>query len=238
MLGDVVIPEPVRTAALFPEEALPEPPPEHPYRQVRRDGYTIGLFPGQTFGTVSVRSIDADAVGQTVQEVRRLLTEDGKSRGAWMVPDAASPAGLAKRLPEYGLAPFDEPPLEPRFAAMVLTAPPESDGGVEARPPQTFEEFQATLASVPTFSASAPKIVPLSRRRSSGCGSSSNKALLSACSSPSSTTKWSAGRRSSRARTPGFSPAGTPVLTCAAAAFTERSFAPGGIRSSRQERRR
>jgi GNAT superfamily N-acetyltransferase len=141
----VLIPEPVRTAALFPEDDLPEPPPEHPYRQVRRDGYMIGLFPGQTFGTVSVRAIDAGAVEQTVQEVRRLLEEDAKHRGAWMVPDAASPAGLAERLQEYGLIPFDEPPLEPRFAAMVLTAPPEGDGAVEARPPQTFEEFQASV---------------------------------------------------------------------------------------------
>ena len=144
MLVGVVISEIVRSAALFPEDDLPEPPPEHPYRQVRRDGYMVGLFPGQTFGTVSVRSIGAAAVRETVQEVRRLLAEDGKSRGAWMVADAASPAGLAERLKECGMVPFEEPPLEPRFAAMALVAPPEGDSAIEARPPQTFEEFQAS----------------------------------------------------------------------------------------------
>ena len=98
----MVIPEPVKNAALFPEGDLPEPPPEHPYRQVRRDGYMVGLFPGQTVGTVTVRSLDAGAVEQTVQEVRRVLAKDGKSRGAWMVADAASPDGLAERLQECG----------------------------------------------------------------------------------------------------------------------------------------
>lgn len=145
MLVGVPIPESVRNAALFPEDDLPEPPPGHPYRQVRRDGYMVGLFPGQTFGTVSVSSIDAGAVEQTVEEVRRVLAEDGKSRGAWMVAEAASPDGLAERLKACGMVPFEEPPLEPRFAAMALVAPPEGDdGGVEARPPQTFEEFQAS----------------------------------------------------------------------------------------------
>ena len=43
------------------------------------------------------------------------------------------------------MVPFEEPPLEPRFAAMALVTPPEGDGGVEARPPLTFEEFQASV---------------------------------------------------------------------------------------------
>ena len=114
MLGEMVIPEPVRNAALFPEADLPEPPPDHPYRQVRGDGYMVGLFPGQTLGTVAIRSLEADAVEQTVQEVRRVLVADGKSRGAWMVADAALPVGLAVRLAEFGMVPFDEPPHEPR----------------------------------------------------------------------------------------------------------------------------
>ncbi len=141
----MAIPEPVKNAALFPEGDLPEPPPEHPYRQVRGDGYMIGLFPGQTFGTVTVRSLASDAVEQTVQEVRRMLAEDGKSRAAWMVADAASPDGLAERLKDCGMVAFEEPPFEPRFAAMALVSPPEGgDGEIEARPPHTFEEFQAS----------------------------------------------------------------------------------------------
>jgi len=139
----VVIPEPISTAALFPDADLPAPPPEHPFRQVRGDGYVVGLFPGQTFGTVSVRTLGGDAVEQTVEDVRRLLTADGKSRGAWFIAEAASPAGLAERLKERGMTPFEDPPFEPRFAAMALVVPPEGVGGVEARPPQTFEEFAA-----------------------------------------------------------------------------------------------
>jgi GNAT superfamily N-acetyltransferase len=141
-----VIPERVREAALFPHTDLPEPPPEHPYQQVLRDGYMVGLFPGLAYGTVSVRSISADGVDQTVEEARGLLAADGKRRGAWMVADAALPAGLAERLMEFGMIPFDEPPFEARLAAMALVAPPGGEGDVEARPPHSFEEFQASLS--------------------------------------------------------------------------------------------
>jgi GNAT superfamily N-acetyltransferase len=145
MLDGVVIADSVREAALFPLVDLPEPPPDHPNRQVRRDGYMVGLFPGLTYGTVSVRAIGVDAVEQTVKDARRVLADDGKSRGAWMVADAASPAGLAERLRRCGMVPAEEPPFERRLAAMALVSPPESDGDVEARPPQTFEEFQASV---------------------------------------------------------------------------------------------
>jgi hypothetical protein len=39
------IPEGVRRAALFPQSDLPQPPPGHPFRLVRGEGYTIGMFP-------------------------------------------------------------------------------------------------------------------------------------------------------------------------------------------------
>ena len=165
---------------MFPEDDLPAPPPEHPFRQVRRDGYVVGLFPGQTFGTVSVRALDADALEQTVQEVRRLLAEDGKSRGAWMVAEAATPRGLAERLKELGMVPFEDPPLEPRFAAMALVAPPRAEAGVEARPPRTFEDFRRAPVSASTSSASALRTERLSRHRSGGCGSCSCRGSPSA----------------------------------------------------------
>jgi GNAT superfamily N-acetyltransferase len=38
---------------------------------------------------------------------------------------------------------WDEPPFEPRFAAMALVAQPDRVPGVEARPAATFDEFQA-----------------------------------------------------------------------------------------------
>jgi GNAT superfamily N-acetyltransferase len=145
MLREVRIPDKVKAAALFPHVDLPEPPPDHPYRQVQRDGYMVGLFPGLTYGSVSVRAIGADSVEQTVKDARGVLAEDGKSRGAWVIADAASPGGLAESLRGYGMVSAEEPPFESRVAAMALVSPPEGGGDVEARPPKNFEEFQARV---------------------------------------------------------------------------------------------
>jgi len=46
----MTIPELVRQAALFPELDPPDPPPEHPYTVVHRDGYDVGFFAGLSFG--------------------------------------------------------------------------------------------------------------------------------------------------------------------------------------------
>ncbi|MDP9285510.1 MAG: GNAT family N-acetyltransferase [Actinomycetota bacterium] len=146
MLANVALTDLVRHAALFPETDLPPPLPEHPSKQVRRDGYMVGLFPGRTHGTVSVEAVGADDVERAVRDVRSLLAENGKARGAWFVPEAASPAGLAHDLRSLGMVPFDEPPLEPRFAAMALVAAPEpGPPDIEARVAESFEEYQAGL---------------------------------------------------------------------------------------------
>ena len=140
----MTIPELVRQAALFPHVDLPDPPPEHPYTIAHRDGYDVGFFPGLSYGMVSARAIADDAVESTIAEAQSLLAEHGKTQAAWMVPEAASPVGLADRLRGLGMVPYDEPPLEPRFAAMAVVTPTEpGPPGVEARLAHTFEEFQA-----------------------------------------------------------------------------------------------
>ncbi len=134
----------VRRAALFPHDDLPDPPPDHPYKQFRRPGYVIGMFTGSTFGTVAVTTIEPEALEGIVEDVRAVLTEHGMRRGAWMIVDAASPSDLVARLEALGMTLSDEPPFEPRMSAMLLTAPPErGPADVEARLAQTLEEYVA-----------------------------------------------------------------------------------------------
>jgi GNAT superfamily N-acetyltransferase len=144
MLARVALPDRVREAALFPDTDLPDPPPEHPFTLIRRDGYSIGMFAGMTHGNVAVRAIAPDDVERVVGDARRTLADHGKGRGAWMAPEAASPADLGERLKALGMIPFDEPPMEPRFASMALITPPEpGPAGVDARLAETFAEYQA-----------------------------------------------------------------------------------------------
>lgn len=132
----------LRQAALFPAGDLPPPPPEHPYRQVARSGYWIGLFPGQSFGTVTVERIDD--VEAALADVRQVLADDGKSCATWFVSEAASPAGLAASLVDLGIEPWNEAPFEPRYSTMALAhEPPAGPPGVEARRPVSIEEFSA-----------------------------------------------------------------------------------------------
>ena len=142
----VAIPKPVRLAALFPHTDVPPPPPNHPVKQVRRDGYTIGLPTGMTSASVFARRIDADEVEQAVADVRGLAAERGMTRAAWFIPEQARPEGLAAALLSMGMVPHDEPPHEPRFAAMVLLEEPKpGPPDVEARLAKTFAEYQAGL---------------------------------------------------------------------------------------------
>jgi GNAT superfamily N-acetyltransferase len=142
----VVIPKPVQLAALFPDTDLPPPPPDHPFKQVRRDGYTIGLQTGMTFANVVPRRIDADGVGQAVADVRGLAGERGMTRAAWFVSEQARPEGLAADLLSMGMVPHDDPPHEPRYTSMLLLEEPDLGPlDVEARPAETFAEFQAGL---------------------------------------------------------------------------------------------
>ncbi len=144
MAVESTIPPPVRRAALFPHDDLPDPPPDHPYKQIRRPGYVIGMFQGATFGTVAVTAIEPEALELAVEDVRAVLVEHGMSRAAWLIVDAASPADLTAQLEALGMTPSDEPPFEPRMSALALTSPPErGPADVEARLARTLEEYVA-----------------------------------------------------------------------------------------------
>lgn len=140
----MLISEAVRNAALFPVDDLPDPPPRHPYKVVRRIGFAVGVFPGMSFGTVSVRAVGEGDLDRTLAEARQILAAHGLGKGAWFVPEAASPPRLAERLVDLGLVPYDEPPLEPRHASLVLVEPPgPAPLDIRARPAETFAEFRA-----------------------------------------------------------------------------------------------
>ena len=143
MTADVSIPDLVRWATLFYWMDLPDPAPEHPRTLVRRDGYAVGVFPGLSFGEVFVHAIHPDRIGQVVEEARSLLAAHGKSQGAWIVPEAATPIGLADELRSHGMVPWKESSLEPRSAAMVAVSPPDpGPADVDVQAVRTFEEFR------------------------------------------------------------------------------------------------
>jgi hypothetical protein len=132
-------------AALFPEFDLPLPPPDHPYKVRGFDGYQVGYIPGASFALVSVRRFPAE-LERGVGEIRALLAAEGFDRAAWMVPEAAEPAGLASRLTELGLVawPGETEGFGARFRNMLLTTEPEPMAdGVTARQVETFDEFVA-----------------------------------------------------------------------------------------------
>jgi GNAT superfamily N-acetyltransferase len=138
----------LRDVALWPNWDLPDPPPGHPFTLIRHDGFCIGVFSGTAHVTVYVKSLPDD-IDRVVSEVRAKVVATGAQTGAWMIPEAAEPAGLRDALiADYGMTPFDELPHEPRFAALLLTsAPPGHESpGLEARPAESLEEFEAASA--------------------------------------------------------------------------------------------
>ena len=143
-LAGVAVADLVRRAALWPSFDFPDPPPEHPYELIHRAGFNVGVFPGLTSGFVYPQTLPEDGVEPALSEARSILAERGKSQCAWFVPEACSPAGLAEWLRTCGMISYEEPPLEPRFAAMVAVAPSApGPPGVEARLARNFEEYQA-----------------------------------------------------------------------------------------------
>ena len=133
-------------AACFPDFDVPLPPPEHPYKVVRRDGYQLGFTPGASFAHVTARRLPEDQIGERLAEVRALLAAEGFERAAWTVSEAAEPSGLAGRLRQLGLAVWarEAEGFGPRFRYMVLAAEPAAaHEKVVARRVETFEEFVA-----------------------------------------------------------------------------------------------
>ncbi len=140
------LPSALLEAALFPELDLPDPPEGYPFQIRKGDGYQVGFTSGNSYAMVFVRRLPEEALAERVAEVRTLLTGEGFERAAWLVNEAAEPAGIAASLEELGLVPWerDAEGFERRFRCMALTAEPAAPPeGIVARPVATFEEFVA-----------------------------------------------------------------------------------------------
>jgi len=134
-------------AALFPELDLPDPPEGHPFQVRKGDGYQAGFTLGTSYAMVFVRRLSEETLAAVVAEVRTLLAAEGFARAAWMVSEASEPKGLAARLQEHGLVPWEENAegQERRYRHMALVdQPPAAPEGVVARQVETFDEFVAT----------------------------------------------------------------------------------------------
>ena len=138
------IPAAVRRAALFPTEDLLELPVGHPSRRAVVAGVTVELPVGLPMGDVFPERLEKSDVESVVDAVRRFLRAEGRESAVWFVPQAASPGDLADRLRGLGMRPDDEPPGEPRAAALVAVEPPlPGPTELEVRRAETFEEYVA-----------------------------------------------------------------------------------------------
>ena len=136
----------VTEAALFPELDVSDPPPGHPWQVRKGDGYQVGFRSGTSYAMVFVRRLAEETLARCVGEVRALLAAEGFARAAWVVSEAAEPTGLAARLQEHGVVPWEENAegMERRFRHLALIDPPApAVKGVAARRVETFEEFVA-----------------------------------------------------------------------------------------------
>ena len=134
-------------AALFPELDLPDPPPGHPFQVRKGDGYQLGFTPGTSYAMVFVRRLPEETLASCVADVREALGSEGFERAAWVVSEAAEPAGVSARLEELGLVPWEREAegFGPRFRSMALAVEPARppEPGVVARQVETFGEYVA-----------------------------------------------------------------------------------------------
>jgi GNAT superfamily N-acetyltransferase len=135
----VDVPEPVRLQALHPFRELPLGP-KSDFRQVRRDGLLVNVNPWPTAQIVEVLDEPAD-LAAAVEMARAIAREHDKTILAWWL--APEHHHLAPALEELGLVNEGTPGFEATEHALALVTEPAGDPveGVEARLPESFEEF-------------------------------------------------------------------------------------------------
>lgn len=102
----------------------------------------LWMGPGNhpSWTTVVRLRLQPDAVERTVEEVRTVLRDRGRTAATWEVGTSSSPPDLADRLQAAGMVPDDEP----LSIAMVLETEPElGPVEIEARAVQTLDEYRS-----------------------------------------------------------------------------------------------
>jgi GNAT superfamily N-acetyltransferase len=144
------VPAAVRNLAECPLAYGPGPPPGSGRERILDVRYCAYFVPAPPLSAVERVRVAADEVERTVEEVRGLLRERGHDRAAWFVGPSSEPANLAEQLAALGMTPCDEPPLEPRYRAMVLMWPPSGGdvSGIDAHPVASESELVAATRVV------------------------------------------------------------------------------------------
>lgn len=129
--------EPLRQLAEEPDQFLSDQ--ALPLRRVRAPSFVLTFWP--TLSNVSeIRTTD-DELDETIEQARRLVTENGHTRATWTVGPSCRPVGLATHLGARGFGPA-MPPLEPSLTAMALVEPPPAPpDGVKAKLVTSFDEY-------------------------------------------------------------------------------------------------
>jgi GNAT superfamily N-acetyltransferase len=134
-----MIPPEVRELAEEPTAHSPVPPG---FERILEKRYCLFLGPSPEMTIAERLRLGAADVEQSVQEVRGLVSERGRSWLTWWVTDSTTPVDLEEKLLALGMERAAMPIHEPAYAAMALTRSPGSERqDVHARLVETFEEF-------------------------------------------------------------------------------------------------
>ena len=104
----------------------------------RFDDGRVSVLQGASWASVSAVSVDEDAVGDLVAEVRELVSPTKKA--TWWLGPSSRPADLVERLREHGLTVPDDGVAAVRALALTKE-PPRPTGAIEVRTVVTFEDF-------------------------------------------------------------------------------------------------
>ena len=134
-----MIPAEVRALAEDSTAHAPIPPG---FERILDSRYCLFLGPSDEMTLVQRLRLTPDDIGSTVEEVRSLVRERGRSWLTWWITDSSTPDGLKADLGRLGMEPAAMPIHEPEYAALALTEPPpRRAGGLTARRVESFDEY-------------------------------------------------------------------------------------------------